>query len=162
MSNDTQYLLVSLPNSISPANTTEDALTKLRSTITTDNGTVMPFKVPHFKVKTIVSVMQQADDLDKLRNTCESVVAQVGDKLRIILEGDEEKIAEQKTINDSMLPPCHPRSRLSNPNNQSEPADQYLRTFQWNKVKYRDDKPMVELVDSLNKVCFFRTQSITY
>lgn len=104
MSNDTQYMLVSLPNSISPSNNTEDALTKLRSTVTTDNGTVMPFKVPHFKVKSMDSLFQQTDDLDKMQNTCESVVAQVGDKLKIILEGDEEKIAQQKTVNDSMLP----------------------------------------------------------
>lgn len=38
-------------------------------------------------------------------------------------------------------------------NANSEPADQYLRTFQWNKVKYRADKPIGELMDSLQKVC---------
>lgn len=35
-----------------------------------------------------------------------------------------------------------------------EPVDQYLRTFQWNKVKYRADKPIADLIDSLQKVCF--------
>ena len=34
----------------------------------------------------------------------------------------------------------------------AEPADQYLRTFAWNKVKYRADKPLAELIDSLQKV----------
>jgi V-type H+-transporting ATPase subunit C len=34
-----------------------------------------------------------------------------------------------------------------------EPADQYLRTFTWNKVKYRADKPLAELIDILQKVC---------
>lgn len=29
--------------------------------------------------------------------------------------------------------------------------DQYLRTFQWNKVKYRADKPIADLIDSLQK-----------
>jgi len=33
-----------------------------------------------------------------------------------------------------------------------EPVDQYLRTFQWNKVKYRADKPIADLIDSLQKV----------
>jgi V-type H+-transporting ATPase subunit C len=33
-----------------------------------------------------------------------------------------------------------------------EPADQYLRSFAWNKVKYRADKPLAELIDSLQKV----------
>jgi V-type H+-transporting ATPase subunit C len=31
-------------------------------------------------------------------------------------------------------------------------VDQYLRTFQWNKVKYRADKAIAELIDSLQKV----------
>lgn len=33
-----------------------------------------------------------------------------------------------------------------------EPAEQYLRTFNWNKVKYRADKPLAEIIDSLQKV----------
>lgn len=39
-----------------------------------------------------------------------------------------------------------------------EPADHYLRTFNWNKVKYRADKSLAELIDSLQKVstgCLF-------
>lgn len=47
--------------------------------------------------------MQQADDLAKLEGACESVVAKVGDTLRIILDGDEGKIAQQKTVNDSRV-----------------------------------------------------------
>jgi hypothetical protein len=34
----------------------------------------------------------------------------------------------------------------------AEPVDQYLRTFQWNKVKYRADKSIADLIDSLQKV----------
>lgn len=103
MSSGTQYLLVSLPTSISPSNNEEDALTTLRSTVTTDNGTVMPFKVPHFKIGTLDALVQQADDLAKLESACVGVVAKVGDTLKIILEGDEEKISQQKTVNDSMV-----------------------------------------------------------
>jgi len=32
-----------------------------------------------------------------------------------------------------------------------KPADHYLRTFTWNKVKYRADRPLAELIDSLQK-----------
>ena len=32
------------------------------------------------------------------------------------------------------------------------PVDQYLRTFSWNKVKYRADKPLGEIIDLLQKV----------
>jgi len=34
----------------------------------------------------------------------------------------------------------------------TEPVDQYLRSFQWNKVKYRADRPIAELIDLLQKV----------
>lgn len=39
--------------------------------------------------------------------------------------------------------------------NSTEPVDQYLRNFQWNKVKYRADKPIADLIDSLQKVGSF-------
>lgn len=35
-----------------------------------------------------------------------------------------------------------------------EPVDQYLRTFSWNKVKYRADRPLPELADMLQKVWY--------
>lgn len=33
-----------------------------------------------------------------------------------------------------------------------EPAEQYLKSFHWNKVKYRADKPLGEIVVTLQKV----------
>ena len=32
------------------------------------------------------------------------------------------------------------------------PAEQYLKSFHWNKVKYRADKPLGEIVVALQKV----------
>ncbi|EDO00519.1 hypothetical protein SS1G_14389 [Sclerotinia sclerotiorum 1980 UF-70] len=132
MSAPTKYMLVSLPTSISPSGDKDEALTALRSTISTDNGTTIPFKIPEFKIGTLDALVGQADDLAKLESACQGVVAKVGESLRNLLEGDESKIAQQKTVND-------------------KPADQYLRTFSWNKVKYRADKPLAELIDSLQK-----------
>lgn len=100
-SNTTKYMLVSLPTSIASSSDHDEALTALRSTISTDNGTVVPFKLPDFKIGTLDALVQQADDLSKLEGACQGVVAKVGDSLRNILEGDEEKIAQQKTVNDS-------------------------------------------------------------
>lgn len=34
----------------------------------------------------------------------------------------------------------------------AEPAEQYLKSFHWNKVKYRADKPLGEIIDTLQKV----------
>lgn len=96
-------MLVSLPTSISPANDKDEALTALQSTVASDNVTVLPFKIPEFKIGTLDALVQQADDLAKLESSCEAVVAKVGDSLRSLLEGDEEKISQQKTVNDSKL-----------------------------------------------------------
>jgi V-type H+-transporting ATPase subunit C len=101
MSKPSKYLLVSLPTSISPSGGKDEALTALRSSVSTDNGTTYPFNIPAFKIGTLDALVQQADDLAKLSNSCESVVNKVGESLRSLLEGDEEKIAQQKTINDS-------------------------------------------------------------
>lgn len=34
----------------------------------------------------------------------------------------------------------------------AEPVEQYLKSFHWNKVKYRIDKPLGEIIDTLQKV----------
>jgi V-type H+-transporting ATPase subunit C len=94
-------MLVSLPTSISQSNDQEDALVTLRSTVANDAVTIQPFKIPEFKIGTLDALVQQADDLTKLDGVCQAVVAKVGDALRTLLEGDEEKIAQQKTVHDS-------------------------------------------------------------
>jgi V-type H+-transporting ATPase subunit C len=132
MSKGSKYLLVSLPTSISPSNHQDDALTALRSTVTNDVGNTSPFAIPNFKIGTLDALVQQADELSKLSHACEGVVAKVGESLRQILDGDDAKVQQQKTIND-------------------KPVDQYLRSFQWNKVKYRADKPIADLIDALQK-----------
>jgi hypothetical protein len=33
----------------------------------------------------------------------------------------------------------------------TEPTDHYLRSFQWNKVRYRADRPLGELIENLQK-----------
>ena len=101
MSKGVKYLLVSLPTNITLVNEHDEALTALRSAVTTDNGTTVPFKIPEFKIGTLDALVQQADELSKLESGCEGVVGKVGDSLRTILEGDDEKIAQQKTVNDS-------------------------------------------------------------
>ncbi|KAL9011864.1 MAG: hypothetical protein Q9173_003324 [Seirophora scorigena] len=132
MSKNTKYLLVSLPATISPTNDHDEALTTLRSAVTLDYGTVFPFPIPEFKIGTLDALVQQADDLAKLEAACEGVVAKVGDSLRTILQGDEAKISQSKTVND-------------------KPPEQYLKSFHWNKVKYRADRPLGGIIDTLQK-----------
>ncbi|KAL2221157.1 vacuolar ATP synthase subunit C [Thermoascus aurantiacus ATCC 26904] len=132
MSKPTKYILLSLPSSITPSHHRDDALDAIAATVSPDNGTVTSFPIPEFKIGTLDALVQQADELAKLEAACQGVVAKVGDALKGVLEGDEAQIANMKTVND-------------------KPVDQYLRTFSWNKVKYRADKPLGELIDLLQK-----------
>ncbi|KAJ6180577.1 hypothetical protein N7519_011038 [Penicillium mononematosum] len=115
----------------SPSHHRDDALEAVSTTVSPDNGSTTSFPIPEFKIGTLDALVQQAEELSKLEASCESVVAKVGDALKNILE-DESQIEQMKVVND-------------------KPVDQYLRTFQWNKVKYRADKPLAELIDLLQK-----------
>ncbi|KAI0449322.1 vacuolar ATP synthase-like protein subunit C 1 [Xylaria acuta] len=116
-----KYALVSLPST----------LDSLKATVA-DNGSVVPFNIPNFKIGTLDALVQQADDLVKLDSACQALVAKVGDSLRTLYDGDDQKADEQKVVND-------------------KPTDQYLRSFVWNKVRYRADLPVGELVSRLQK-----------
>ncbi|KAK4648727.1 Vacuolar ATP synthase subunit C [Podospora bellae-mahoneyi] len=121
-----QYILVSLPLRVFD----DDPLKSLAATVGRDNGEVLPYPVPSFKIGTLDALVQHADDLAKLNSACEAAVAKVADSLRGILDGDEDLVAQQKIVND-------------------KPTDQYLRSFQWNKLRYRADRPLVELIENL-------------
>ncbi|EZF27165.1 hypothetical protein H112_00810 [Trichophyton rubrum D6] len=131
MSKQARYILLSLPNSISPSHHRDDALEAIRS-IVADNGNTAPFTVPEFKIGTLDALVQQADELGKVEALCENVVSKVGDVLSNVLEGDEAQISRMKMVNE-------------------RPLDQYLQSFSWNKVKYRADKSLAELIDLLQK-----------
>lgn len=101
---NTRWALVSLPTSISASNDKDEALNALGSSVA-DYSSTYPFNIPTFKIGTLDALVQQADELSKLHDACEGVVSKIGDSLRGILDGDEERTAQQKTINDSMVYP---------------------------------------------------------
>lgn len=94
----TTYALVSLPLRTFDS---DDALASLRSIINPDNGAVLPFAIPEFKIGTLDALVQHADDLTKLEAACQGVVSRVADALKSLVGPDEDKIAQQKTVNDS-------------------------------------------------------------
>lgn len=102
MSKAGRYLLVSLPTSIVPSHHRDDALNAVSTTVSHENGSVASFPIPEFKIGTLDALLQQADELAKLENSCQAVVGKVGDALKNILEGDEAQIERMKVVNDSM------------------------------------------------------------
>ena len=98
------FFLVSLPTSISPTNDKDEAFQSLRAAVGQDHGATFPFSIPTFKIGTLDALVQQADDLGKLEQGCEAVVNKIAEALKTLLDGDEQKIQEQKVVNDSMIP----------------------------------------------------------
>jgi V-type H+-transporting ATPase subunit C len=96
-----RYALLSLPLSAFDSSDKDDAIRSLSATVTTENGTVIPFTIPDFKIGTLDALVQFADDLAKLDAACEAAVSKVADSLKVILEGDDDKIIQQKLVNDS-------------------------------------------------------------
>jgi V-type H+-transporting ATPase subunit C len=109
----TKYALVSLPLSGFDSSDRDDALSSLKATVSTDNGTVLPFNIPDFKIGTLDGLVQQADDLAKLEANCQNVVAKVADSLRSVLSNDEDRLAQYKMVNDSQ---SHRRTFLQRSN----------------------------------------------
>jgi len=97
-----KYLTVSVPSSITPSGHQDDAIASLQKAVNPIYGDVLPFPVPEFKIGTLDALLQQSDELAKLGGLCNQVVGKVGDTLRNVLEGDEDKIAMHKNVNDSM------------------------------------------------------------
>ena len=95
-----KYILLSLPQRIFDTSA-DDAISSLSSTVPSDSGTVLPFSVPSFKIGTLDALVGQADDLAKLDSACEGVVSKVAESLKSILDGDDDKLDQQKMVNDS-------------------------------------------------------------
>jgi V-type H+-transporting ATPase subunit C len=101
MSKSNMYLFVSVPSSITPSGHKDDAIRSLQKAVNESYGTVLPLSIPEFKIGTLDALIQQSEELAKLEGMCEGVVSKVGDTLKNILDGDEEKMAQHKSVNDS-------------------------------------------------------------
>lgn len=97
----TKYLFLSVPSSITPSGHKDDAIASLQKVANPSNGDVSSLAVPEFKVGTLDALLSQSDELARLEGMCDSVVSKVGDTLKNVLDGDEEKIAMHKNVNDS-------------------------------------------------------------
>lgn len=98
------YLLVSVPSSVTPSGHKDDALGSIQKAVNPSNGDVQPISIPDLKVGTLEGCLSQSDELAKLENVCNGVVNKVADTLKNVLDGDEDKAASHKSVNDSA---CH-------------------------------------------------------
>ncbi|TPX33282.1 hypothetical protein SeMB42_g07503 [Synchytrium endobioticum] len=124
------YWLVSIP-----ADPTKlDAVNKLRDRIASppkaDYADICPFSLPEFKIGTLDALMVLSDDLTKTDGQFETIAIKISDNLKTLLGGDVEEWRNNLQVGDKSL-------------------HQYLHGFQWNTMKYRTDKSLRELADTI-------------
>ncbi|KAK6344460.1 hypothetical protein TWF696_008097 [Orbilia brochopaga] len=124
------YLLLSLPTSIVKSGDKDDAFAAINSHKSSSETTLLPFNVPDFKIGTLDTLVIQADELAKLDTAAEAAVIKAGDILKSIFDGNETRVSENKQVNEKSF-------------------QSYLQSFAWNKVKYRADRPIPDIVNVL-------------
>lgn len=97
---DTKYILFSLPLEAFDSSDKDEALATLQSTLP-NIGTILPYTIPSFKIGTLDTLVQQADDLAKTDSACAAFVSKVAESLKSLLGGDEGKVAQHKKVNES-------------------------------------------------------------
>ncbi|RVD83077.1 uncharacterized protein DFL_007479 [Arthrobotrys flagrans] len=124
------YLLVSLPTSIVKTGHKDDAFDAINSHKTSSETNLLPFNIPDFKIGTLDTLVLQADELAKLDAATEAAMTKASDVLKSIFDGDEIQISGNKLVNE-------------------KPFQSYLQSFTWNKVRYRVERPIPDIVSIL-------------
>ncbi|KAG0240374.1 ATPase, V1 complex, subunit C [Mortierella sp. GBAus27b] len=97
-----------------------------------DLSEVTQFPISEFKIGTLDTLVILSEDLAKLDTVFEQSANKLVDTIRSLLGPDAQgKLQSSLTVNEKTI-------------------DSYLKTFQWNTMKYRTDKSLVELAEILN------------
>lgn len=116
-----------------PANPTkEETIQKLRDRLTKhEYADIFPISIPEFKVGTLDSLVVLSDELIKTDQVVEAATLKISESLKSIL-ADDELWKQSLLVSDKFIQP-------------------YLETFSWNTMKYRSDKTLKELIDSISQ-----------
>ncbi|EPZ31995.1 ATPase, V1 complex, subunit C [Rozella allomycis CSF55] len=131
MSTAPAYWLVSVPpyttnNAGSSDNKKQQIFTTIK-TLVQDQAELYKFPIPDFKVGTLDQLVTVTDELAKMDVQFESMTIKIIQNLK------------------SILPPTE--SALANVSVNEKTPDQYIRSFQWNTMKYRQDKPIKDICE---------------
>ncbi|CAM0135186.1 Vacuolar ATP synthase subunit C [Umbelopsis sp. WA50703] len=121
------YHLVSVPASGNRQNTLQNLKGKLSEVASTS-----PFSIPEFKIGTLDALVLLSDELVKYDASIEQTVMKTVDIMRSLLKDQESQLPEYLKVND-------------------KDPESYVRSFQWNTMKYRTDKSLQETTELLNQ-----------
>ncbi|KAF9925475.1 Vacuolar ATP synthase subunit C [Linnemannia zychae] len=126
-----EYWFVSAPGEGNPTVTFQNFKAKIASS-QNDLSEVAALPIPKFKIGTLDALVLLSEDLAKEDTAFESSANKLIDIIRTLL-GPEAA---------TQLP--------SNLSVNEKTIDNYLKTYQWNTMKYRTDKSLSELAELLN------------
>ncbi|KAK9767553.1 Vacuolar ATP synthase subunit C [Basidiobolus ranarum] len=122
-----QYWLVSVP-----ANGSKDSSFQSLRTSVNEVAEASALELPEFKIGTLDTLVVLSDDMVKYDQAFEATVVKMIDNLKALLRGDSVQLEEALTVNE-------------------KPVDHFLKSFQWNAMKYRSDKPLKEIAELINQ-----------
>ncbi|KAI1315647.1 Vacuolar ATP synthase subunit C [Mortierella claussenii] len=126
-----EYWFVSIPGEGNRNITFQNFKAKIASS-QNDLSEVSPLPIPDFKIGTLDTLVLLSEDLAKQDTAFESSVNKLADTIRSLLGAEAAtKLAGSLSVNEKTI-------------------DSYLKTFQWNTMKYRTDKSLVELAELLH------------
>ncbi|KAG2188686.1 hypothetical protein INT44_003825 [Umbelopsis vinacea] len=121
------YHLVSVPASGNRQNTFQNLKGKLAEFANTYS-----FSIPEFKIGTLDALVLLSDELVKYDITFEQSVNKIVDLMRTLLKDQQNELASCLKVND-------------------KDVDAYVKSFQWNTMKYRTDKSLQETTELLHQ-----------
>ncbi|KAI8377872.1 uncharacterized protein BYT42DRAFT_572008 [Radiomyces spectabilis] len=122
-----KYTFVSVPGLGNKENTFLNIKSKLA-----DYAETYEFNIPEFKIGTLDALVVLSDELVKFDTSFEQSTNKLADLLRTLAKNQGTHIQDLLLVNDKTI-------------------DQFIRTFQWNSMKYRTDKSLQETTQLLNQ-----------
>ncbi|KAL1921837.1 uncharacterized protein VTP21DRAFT_10479 [Calcarisporiella thermophila] len=138
----TNYWFISVPSNPSRSATFQNLRANLSSSSQNDLAEIAQFDIPEFKIGTLDQLVLLSDDLVKYDSTFEQIVLKLVDILRNLLGSGRMSGGGTSQQNRSV-------ENFLSVNEKT--VDQYLKTFQWNAMKYRTDKSLSEIVELLSQ-----------
>ncbi|KAI9304532.1 hypothetical protein BJ944DRAFT_202551 [Cunninghamella echinulata] len=122
-----KYSFVSVPALGNKQNTLLNIKAKLGEYAETN-----AFPIPEFKIGTLDALVLLSDDLNKYDVVFEQSVNKIADIVRNFSSDSQGNLEQLLVVNEKSI-------------------DQYVRTFQWNTMKYRTDKSLQDTTTTLSQ-----------
>lgn len=133
MPSDLAYWMIAVPIQNNDPHQMMSSLSKilLKDNLTTSNE-LGPLNLPPFKAGTLDSLINLSEELPRVDNQFTQIVAKIVDTLRNLLNNDAEALGQHIQVNEQSI-------------------DDYLLSWTWNGQRYRTDRSIREIVDTLTK-----------